>query len=67
MKEIRNAYETRGLVTRLSRSDIVPAKCFTNLTVDKRGATLSIGCEAYDIQLSIPFDQILKDIKEAEQ
>lgn len=64
MESFRRQCETRGLVTRMSRRDIVPAKCVTNITIDKCGATLSIGCEAYDIQLSIPFDQILKEIRE---
>ena len=43
---------------------IYPIPMLVNVTRDKRGCTVSIGIEATGLQLTVPFDKVLKDLEE---
>lgn len=36
-----------------------------NVTRDKYGCSLSIGCEAVDLQFTIPMEEVLKELEDA--
>lgn len=63
MKEIKNKmYETNGLL--MVKDRIFPAVPMTVIvTNDKRGCTVSVGCEGVDMQFTVPFDKMLKDLE----
>ena len=63
MKEIKNKmYETNGLLMVKDKIylDVPMTVIVTN---DKRGCTVSVGCEAVDVQYTVPFDKMLKDLE----
>ena len=33
------------------------------VTNDKRGCTVSVGCEGVDVQYTVPFDKMLRDLE----
>jgi hypothetical protein len=63
MKEIKNKmYDINGLL--MIKHRIYPDVPMTVLlTRDKLGCTVSIGCEGVDMQFTIPFDKMLKDLE----
>ena len=55
-----NGFVNRGISggeMRMERKDLI-----VNVTKDSIGCTISIGSEEDDIQMSIPFDGILKEL-----
>lgn len=62
---MRKRYKVQGIAAVPSTMKGYPLPMDVHITQDKAGATLSIGCEQVDIQLTIPFDTMLKDILEA--
>lgn len=63
MKEIKNkTYETKGFF--MAKNRIFPDVPFlVMVTNDNRGCTVSIGCEVVDMQFTVPFDKMLKDLE----
>lgn len=61
---MRKQYEVQGIAAVPSTMKGYPLPMNVCITQDKVGATLSIGCEQVDIQLTVPFDTMLKDILE---
>lgn len=66
MREIHNIYETKGIVINGKYGQILPIDLRTILTRDKRGCTVSIECERLNVMFTVPFDEPLKDLEEAE-
>lgn len=65
---LRKAYSTFGMKNDVNEMKLGQLVQFqVNITIDNIGATLSIGDLESGIQYSIPFDQILKDIKKSEE
>lgn len=65
---LKKAYNTLGLINDINKMKLGQLVQFqVNITIDNIGATLSIGDLESGIQYSIPFDQILKDIKKSEE
>lgn len=64
MKEIKNKqYDLNGsMLFRDTFCPVVPM--IVTVTNDKLGCTVSIACEAVDMQFSVPFDKMLKDLEE---
>lgn len=67
MKEIRKQYETEGLVQvpEKMQASLLPVRVY--LTNDKKGCTVSIGVESIGLMFTVPFDEPLKDLEEAEK
>lgn len=62
---MRKIYETIGLITKAKKGTVYPDLPFiVHVTKDTRGCTVSIANELLDIQYTIPFDQMLKDLLE---
>lgn len=64
---LKKAYNTLGFLNDINEMKGQVAQFQVNITIDTIGATLSIGNLESGIQYSIPFDQILKDIKKSEE
>lgn len=64
---LRKAYDTIGLKNDVNEMKGELAQYRVNITIDNVGATLSIGDMNTGIQYTIPFDEILKDIKKNEE
>lgn len=66
MREIKNKiYDINGLL--MVKDKIFPDVPMTViLTNDKIGCTVSFGCEAVDMQFTVPFDEMLKDLEDKE-
>ena len=62
--EIHKQYEVQGLMQNVNTMKIYPIPMLVNVTRDKRGCTVSIGIEATGLQLTVPFDKVLKDLEE---
>lgn len=67
MEMLRKAYDTIGLKNDTNEMKGEIAQYQVNITIDNIGATLSIGDLNTGIQYTIPFDEILKDIKKNEE
>ena len=63
MKEIHKQYDVQGLMQNVNTMKIYPIPMLVNVTRDKRGCTVSIGIEATGLQLTVPFDKMLKDLE----
>ena len=61
--EIHKQYEVNGFMQNVNEFKIYPMPLIVNVTRDKRGCTVSIGIEATGLQLTIPFDKMLKDLE----
>ena len=58
-----NIYHVNGLVSDFKTGELIkPEKLLVHVTKDKIGVSVSIASEAREIQFSIPFDSILKDL-----
>lgn len=64
---LRKAYNTFGFKNDTNEMKGEIAQYQVNITIDTMGATLSIGDMNTGIQYTIPFDEILKDIKKNEE
>lgn len=65
---LKKVYNTLGIINDIDKMKVGQLVQFqVNITIDNVGATLSIGDLESGIQYSIPFDQILKDIKKSEE
>lgn len=65
---LKKVYNTLGFINDIDKMKVGQLVQFqVNITIDNVGATLSIGDLESGIQYSIPFDQILKDIKKSEE
>ena len=63
---MRGQYKITGFLNDHNKKKYMQVKDFiVNLTVDKLGATLSIGDDETGIQYTIPIDGILREIKRA--
>lgn len=64
MKEIHKQMVLAGIVNRpstMTTHGVLPL--VVNITRDKRGCSLSIGCEATDVLYTIPMEAVLKELK----
>lgn len=64
MKEIHKQWILKGLMNKPSTMQtygVVPL--VVNVTRDKVGCSLSIGCEAVDLQFTIPMEEVLKELE----
>lgn len=64
MKEIHKQWILKGLMNKPSTMrtyGIFPL--VVNVTRDKVGCSLSIGCEAVDLQFTIPMEEVLKELE----
>lgn len=62
---MRGTFKVKGFVSKGFAKDSVSSEYKTlqvNVTKDSRGCTVSIGSPEDDIQLTIPFDGILKEL-----
>ena len=64
---LRKVYSTFGMKNDTNEMKGEIAQYQVNITIDNIGATLSIGDMNTGIQYTIPFDEILKDIKKNEE
>lgn len=64
---LRKAYSTFGFKNDTNEMKGEIAQYQVNITIDNIGATLSIVDINTGIQYTIPFDEILKDIKKNEE
>lgn len=65
---LKKVYNTLGFINDIEKMKVGQLVQFqVNITIDNIGATLSIGDLESGIQYSIPFDQMLKDIKKSEE
>lgn len=63
MKEIKNKqYDTNGFLMVKDKIFLVVPMIVT-VTNDKRGCTVSVACEAVDMQFTVPFDKMLKNLR----
>lgn len=63
---MRGSYRIEGIVNDYKHNKLMQMeKLNVNVTKDKIGCTVSIGSENHGIQLTIPFDAILKELKKA--
>lgn len=58
---MRADYNVDGI--RWTANDMIKKKLRVQMTVDKRGATVSIGDEEDGTMFSVPFDAFLKELK----
>lgn len=58
---MRADYKVDGI--RWTANDMIKKKLRVQMTVDKRGATVSIGDEEDGTMFSVPFDAFLKELK----
>ena len=64
---LKKVYNTLGFLNDINEMKGQLAQFQVNITIDNIGATLSIGDLESGIQYSIPFNEILKDIKKSEE
>ena len=58
-----NMYHVNGLVSDFKTGELIKSeKLLVHVTKDKIGVSVSIASESREIQFSIPFDQMLKDL-----
>lgn len=64
MKEIHKRWILKGLMSKPSVMKIYgEVPLVVNVTRDKYGCSLSIGCEAVDLQFTIPMEDVLKALE----
>lgn len=59
-KEIHKRFNIQGMIGKPSTMEIGFIPLIVNITRDKRGCSLSIGCEKLDLQFTIPMEQVLE-------
>ena len=63
MGDLSKQYEVKGIICKPSRMAILPkVPIIVNVIKDKRGCTVSLGSEELDLQFTVPFDEVLKDL-----
>ena len=56
-------YDVKGIICKPSEMNMLPNVPFiVTVTKDVKGCTVSIGNEDLDLQFTVPFDQVLKDL-----
>lgn len=66
MTEIHKQWILKGLMNKpitMQTYGVVPL--VVNVTRDKYGCSLSIGCEVVDLQFTIPMEEVLKELEDA--
>ena len=64
MKEIHKQWILKGLMSKPSIMKIYgEVPLVVNVTRNKYGCSLSIGCEAVDLQFTIPMEEVLKELE----
>lgn len=63
MKGLRKQYKTKGFISQPSSMKFIPdAEIIVSVTKDERGCTVSLCNEHLDLQFTVPFDEVLKDL-----